>query len=179
MKISRLIFAIGLLMVNTLSFAAEPLITFVCTGNTGRSPMAEALAQNIINKEHLGIAVESRGLEVDPKEIDPEQGTLRVLKERGIDISSHKATQLSEADIKKSTLVLTMTSVHKEKILKQYPEAQDHVFTLAEYATGKHEDLMDAYGKPLEAYKKVEEQLDVLLPLALEKISKAPNTSNI
>lgn len=172
MRIRSLIFTIALCLVSTLTYAKEPLVTFVCTGNTGRSPMAESLAEKIIHQKHLKIDVQSRGLHVNPKETKPEEGTVTLLKERGINISTHKATQLTKADIEQSTLLLTMTNKHKETILAQYPEAKGRVFTLSEYAIGKHEDLSDPYGKPLEAYKKVESQLDSLLPEALIKIEK-------
>lgn len=153
-------------------FALDHIVTFVCTGNTGRSPMAEALANDYVKKHNLNIIVQSRGVNVDPKETAPEQGTVTVLKQHGIDISSHKATQLTKADIDKSEYLLTMTQKHKVKILEQYPQAKGKVFTLSEFSTGKNEDLSDPYQKPLEAYIKVESQLNEFLPLALNKIAK-------
>ncbi|SQI41702.1 Low molecular weight protein-tyrosine-phosphatase ywlE [Leminorella richardii] len=172
MKLNHLMIAGALSLFSMVASAAEPLVTFVCTGNTGRSPMAEALASDLIKKENLNILVQSRGVNVDPKETTPEKGTETVLKERGIDISHHKATQLSQADIDKSTLLLTMTQGHKDKILANFPAAKDKVYTLAEFAANKQEDLSDPYGKPLEAYRTVEKQLDELLPLALKKVAQ-------
>lgn len=153
------------------AIATEHLVTFVCTGNTGRSPMAEALAKDYIAKHHLNIDVQSRGVNVNTKELNPEEGTVTVLKERGIDISAHQASQLTEDDITNSDYLLTMTESHKDKILAKYPQAKDKVFTLAEFSTGKHEDLSDPYGLPLDAYRKVELQLDMFLPQALNKIA--------
>nr|WP_259393864.1 hypothetical protein [[Pantoea] beijingensis] len=96
----KILFAMCLLTLSVATSASEHLITFVCRGNTGRSPMAEALSSDLIKKEHLNLKVQSRGLNVVPKEISPEEGTVAVLKERGINISNHKATQLTEDDIK-------------------------------------------------------------------------------
>lgn len=173
MKLKQLFIFVAVFLIQGLSFAQQTpmFVTFVCTGNTGRSPMAEALAKDYISQHHLAIEVQSRGVNVDPKEIVPEEGTVTVLKERGMDISAHKAQQLTEKDVQASTYLLTMGNGHKEKILAQFPQAQGKVFTLAEFATGTHEELSDPYGKPLEAYKTVEGQLDKYLPLALDKIA--------
>jgi protein-tyrosine-phosphatase len=167
-------YLLGLLaLFSTSCFAIDHVVTFVCTGNTGRSPMAEALAENYVKEHNLNIIVQSRGMNVDPKEITVEEGTAKVLKDRGIDITSHRATQLVKDDMDRSDYLLTMTQKHKDGILKQYPDAKDKVFTLAEFATGKHEDLSDPYKQPISAYIKVEKQLDQFLPLALDKIAKA------
>ncbi len=171
MKLYILLFILNLFLFLSISYAEEKLITFVCTGNTGRSPMAEALANKIINGKYSNIKVQSRGVNVDINELQVEKGTLIILKERWIDISSHLAIQLTKEDIKNSFLILTMTKNHKDKIISIYPEAKDYVFTLSEYATGKDQDLLDPYKQPIEAYKKLEKQLDQLLPLALEKAS--------
>lgn len=172
MKKISMFFAAGLSLFSILSFAAAPLVTFVCTGNTGRSPMAEALASHLIQAKHLNIHVQSRGVKVNPQETQPEAGTVAVLKERGIDVSAHRAKQLTADDIKDSQVVLTMTAAHKEKILAEYPQARDHVFTLTEYAQGQHADLPDPYGKPRQAYEQLESKMDVLIPEALAKVAK-------
>lgn len=172
MKLKHFFLLVAAFLVQGLSYAqTSPLVTFVCTGNTGRSPMAEALAKSYISKNHLDIRVQSRGVNVNPKEITPEEGTVTVLKERGIDVSAHKAQQFSAQDVENSTYLLTMGNGHKEKILVQFPQAEGKVFTLAEFATGTHEELSDPYGEPIEAYKTVEGQLDQYLPLALDKIA--------
>lgn len=166
-------YLVGLFLFFSAScFSLDHVVTFICTGNTGRSPMAEALAKDYVNKHGLNIVVQSRGVNVDPNETAPEQGTVTILKQRGIDISTHKAAQLTKEDITKSDYLLTMTQKHKDKILTQYPDVKGKVFTLAEFATGDNDDLSDPYQQPLEAYKKVESQLDKFLPLALDKIAK-------
>ncbi len=166
-------YLVGLLALFSVScYAFDHVVTFVCTGNTGRSPMAEALAKDYVDKHNLNIEVRSRGVNVNPSELTPEEGTVKVLKDRNIDISSHKATQLVKEDIDKSEYLLTMTQKHKDKILDKFPESKDKVFTLSEFATGKNEDLSDPYKLPLSVYIKVEKQLDEFLPLALDKIAK-------
>ena len=172
MKFKHIFVLAAAFLIQGLSFAQTPVtVTFVCTGNTGRSPMAEALAKDYIAKNNQDIQVHSRGVKVDPNEMTPEEGTVTVLKDRGIDISSHVAQQFAAEDVEKSTYLLTMGNGHKEKILAQFPQADGKVFTLAEFATGTHEELSDPYGEPIEAYRTVEGQLDKYLPLALNKIA--------
>ncbi|HHZ01170.1 MAG TPA: low molecular weight protein arginine phosphatase, partial [Tissierellia bacterium] len=66
-------------------------ILFVCTGNTCRSPMAEGLFKDMLRKNNIeNIKVSSAGLSVFPGEHVNEKA-IRALKEKGIDISSHRA----------------------------------------------------------------------------------------
>jgi protein-tyrosine phosphatase len=149
---------------------ADPVkLAFVDTGNTGRSVTAEALAAVRIAHEKLPVAVISRALDQDPYESTPEPNAAAILSERGIDVSAHRSAQLTENDVRHSDLILTMTAAHKEKLVAQFPDAKTKTFTLAEYATGKPADVADAFGKPMDFYRAMVEQVEGYLTPALTK----------
>lgn len=153
------------------ALADEPKkLAFVDTGNTGRSMMAEAIANAAISKDGAKITVISRAVDQDPYDIRPEVHAVSLMLERGIDVTAHRSAQLTSNDIKHSDALLTMTEKHKDKLIEQFPEAKGKTFTLAEYATGKHVDVPDAWGKPMEAYVEVVKQLDTFIPVALKKV---------
>ena len=150
--------------------AEEPRkIAFVDTGNTGRSVSAEALANLIIKQKGLKIAVISRAVDMDPFDVSPEANAVKLLRDRNIDVSNHLSVQLTAGDIKHADLILTMSAKHKDKVLALYPEAKDKLHTLSEYATGTYTEVVDAWGKPMDAYLAVFKQLDAFVPAALEK----------
>jgi len=64
-----------------------PRVLFVCTGNSARSQMAEALLQ-----ERSGHTIEVRSAGSHPKVLHPD--AVRVMAERGIDISGRKTKHL-------------------------------------------------------------------------------------
>lgn len=67
----------------------KPNVLFLCTGNSARSQMAEALLRKY-GGEHFDVY--SAGLE--PHGIHPD--TIRVMEEKGIDMSSHRSKPLDE-----------------------------------------------------------------------------------
>ena len=157
-------------MVYLPAHSAEPAkLAFVDTGNTGRSVTAEALAQAEIDKDHLAIAVISRALDPDPYAVKPEANAQVLLRDRGIDVSAHRSAQLTENDVRHSDLILTMTAAHKEKLVALFPDAKAKTFTLAEYATGGHKDVEDAFGKDLGFYRAMIAQVDAYIGPALAK----------
>ncbi len=64
-------------------------VLFLCTGNSSRSQMAEAILQQL-----GGARVEAASAGSDPKPLHPD--AVRVMRERGIDIGDRRSKHLSE-----------------------------------------------------------------------------------
>lgn len=133
-------------------------IYFVCTGNTCRSPMAEALFQ-AKNMEH--IEVRSAGIyAMNDGEIS--ENAKQVIADHGIQYT-HFSRAVSEDDLRWANLVLTMTSAHKQLLVSTYPFAADKTFTLKEYTRpyGSH-DVSDPFGGNIQTYQKTFDELKVI-----------------
>ena len=81
-------------------------ILFVCTGNTCRSPFAEAVARR---EGHVD--AESAGLSAHAGDRPPED-TIVVARELGYDLSSHRARPLTEEMLERADVVVGMTAAH-------------------------------------------------------------------
>ncbi|OIJ21801.1 hypothetical protein BKP45_03640 [Anaerobacillus alkalidiazotrophicus] len=101
---------------------------FVCTGNTCRSPLAEALLKH----KRPDLQVKSAGVSALPG-MNVSEGSLNVLGEKGIPFE-HLSNQVNEQLMKWADIVLTLTVSHKRLLVKQFPFFVDKIFTLKEYA---------------------------------------------
>src|SRR5277367_4630890 len=128
-------------------------ILFVCTGNTGRSVAAQALAGSLIAARGLALTVASRGVAVDPDNTHPEPHLTTLLGARGIDISAHRAMALTEADVETADCILTMTAAHQNIVLARHPNAAARLRMLSQAARGTRQDVPDAFGAPLATYQ--------------------------
>ncbi len=136
----------------------KPVITVVCTGNTCRSPMAEALLREHLSKKlgsedavrviSAGVAA-GVGMGASPQAIE-------VMGDRGLDLTGHSSRPLDESVIRVADLVLTMTEGHRAAILAAWPEMQDRVFLLRRDGG----DVTDPVGMPLEVYERCAAQID-------------------
>ncbi|WP_017725985.1 low molecular weight protein arginine phosphatase [Halalkalibacterium ligniniphilum] len=141
-------------------------VLFVCTGNTCRSPLAEALLRHKL-KDHSQVESRSAGVHAFPGS-SASEGTQTILSERGIEMN-HSAQPVTEELLDWADVVLTMTQGHKQLLLAHAPHQQEKIFTLKEYALGSVEelDVSDPFGGSLDVYRQtaveIEECVDKLI----------------
>ncbi|MGB6405879.1 MAG: low molecular weight protein arginine phosphatase [Planococcus donghaensis] len=140
-------------------------ILFVCTGNTCRSPMAEAIVTAKNLKE-----IEARSAGIFAGEAPLSENAQLVLNQQQISFS-HTSKPLDREDLEWAELVLTMTNSHKTAILQAYPETATKLYTLKEFAADSTADVSDPYGGPLALYEKTFQELKLLIDKLIVKLT--------
>lgn len=106
-------------------------ILFVCTGNTCRSPMAEAMLRTLAQQR--GIALEVRSAGVSTVDGLPVSNHAQVALRRRDIHHNNGSTALESGNVTWADLILTMTANHKRHLLQRFPNAVDKTHTLLEY----------------------------------------------
>lgn len=117
-------------------------ILFVCTGNTCRSPMAEAIMKSKWPEEK----VKSAGVFAGKGEPMASNSEV-VLREKDLTLD-HETSQITEELLEWADLVLTMTDRHKQTMTLQYPNYDNKYYTLKEYVLiddRKWQELKESY----------------------------------
>lgn len=119
-------------------------IMTLCIGNICRSPLAQVLLARDLPTHHvwsagLGALV---GAPADPFSV-------QIAQEQGLDLSAHRAQQVTSVMCQQAELILVMEQSHKSQIEQLYPQVRGKVFRLGQFGGF---EIEDPYQKPREAF---------------------------
>jgi protein-tyrosine-phosphatase len=148
-------------------------ILFVCTGNICRSPMAEGMMKARIPRDRAGRWHISSAGTFAWEDQAASALAVDVLAERGIDISGHRARQLTAGLIEDADLVVAIAHEHKAEALRLVPDAKSSVLVLGSLdKSRRYDDIDDPIGGDRAVYARIRDELSGLIDLFITYLSE-------
>ncbi len=171
------VIAPGVLDMSAMTRLGQLMVLLVCTGNTCRSPMAEALLRSMLMKRfaHLfadglpapAVAV-SAGLSAFPGGSASAEA-ISTMKKRGLSLVHHQSRAMSDRLLVQADLVLTMTNSHRQAIVQKWPELANKTHLLS----NNHGDVSDPFGGPETVYAACADQIEHYLQSWVDQIEES------
>ena len=122
-------------------------VLFVCLGNICRSPMAEFLFKDMVNKKGLRdkFIIESAGTSNEEEGNSVHYGTKNKLAEVGISVDGKYARQLKKDDYEKFDYIIAMEQRNIRDIYRIIGEDKDNKIYRLLYFTDNPRDISDPW----------------------------------
>lgn len=150
-------------------------ILFICHGNICRSPMAEFVMRNMVNKTGLSreIYVESAATSTEELGNDIHSGTRRKLREVGIPFEKRRARQVTPSDYREFDYLVVMDGNNIRNLRRIIGEDREgKVYKLLDFTGRRGEDIADPWytGNFDETYADVDEGCRGMLDMLRNKV---------
>ncbi|GAA4510711.1 low molecular weight protein-tyrosine-phosphatase [Actinoallomurus oryzae] len=150
-------------------------VTFVCTGNICRSPMAEHIFRHHAEQEGLDVEVDSSGTGHWHVGDSADERTVATLRRAGYR-SSHRARQFEASWFDRYDLILALDEGHRTDLLRLAPDeaARRKIRLLREFDPDARDlDVADPYYSRDSAFDEVREQIEAAVPGLLDHVRRA------
>ncbi|WP_321797133.1 low molecular weight protein-tyrosine-phosphatase [Caballeronia sp. J97] len=139
-------------------------VCFVCLGNICRSPSAEAVMRDLVQRANLAdrIVIDSAGTGDWHIGEPPDERAQKAAKKRGYDLSALRGRQVATADFTRFDLFIVMDDANAAALNEVCPsEHRDKIRLLMEFATRDDSRVVvDPYFGGEEGFEKVLDQCE-------------------
>jgi|SRR5699024_181041 len=131
--------------------------------------MAEGIMKDLV--KDMDVKVKSAGIfALDGGPVA--DNSIRSLRDMDIDISEYRSNSINEDLIIESDIILTMSKGHKDNLVLRFPDINNKVFLLNEYAFNIDKDIADPFGGSKSDYDRARDEIYKAISEIIRKLQE-------
>lgn len=131
-------------------------VLVLCLGNICRSPIGEVLLKKMAKDRALTLEVDSAGLTAMVGD-GANPFSQKLMAERGLDLKSHRAKQVTAKLVKNADLILVMDDEQRQQLEQMFHDACGKTFRIGHHS---HFDVPDPYQRPRAVFEECAVQIE-------------------